>query len=176
MPTSSASTSPCPHCEAPLDHLGRGCGACGQRVPWSWTEPCWVCDEDADYTRSCCPHCRVRLPIWDGIVARVLKERHHADLRIDKDAVPHPLDAGFVRHTGDPRGQHADYRRPLPDGRGVHVKEYRDSFAIHWDKVDPLESWFGHIVADAPHWFLVGGFLAFKFGRYSRLAASFIKR
>ncbi|MFC4551821.1 MULTISPECIES: hypothetical protein [Halorussus] len=179
MAKSDVSTAACPHCDASLDYLSRGCAECGQRVPWEWTEPCLVCDSEVDYTDDRCPDCRTRLSVWDGIVARVLRETHHVDFHVAKDAVPHPKSEGFVRHTGDPRGQYADYRRPELDGRGIHVKEYRDRFHVHWDKVDPTGSrraMWNHVLVDAPHWLLVGGFLAFKFARYPVGLAAYIKR
>ncbi|NEU55240.1 hypothetical protein [Halorussus sp. MSC15.2] len=168
MSKSAHSTANCPHCGSPLDHLQRGCESCERRISWDWTEPCPACEAAVNYaTRpSSCPECRTDLSVWDGIAARVLRERHHADLRIAKDAVPHPTSAGFVCHTGDPRGQRADYRRPLPDGRGIHVKAFADRYEVHWDKVDPTEDFLGHVVADAPHWLLVGGFLGFKLARW----------
>lgn len=165
MAKSKVSSTPCPHCAAPLDYLRRGCGTCERRVPWEWTEPCQACGAAADYTDSYCANCDARLSVWDGIAERIRGVPAHVDFRIAKDAVPHPRTEGFVRHTGDPRGQHADYRRPLPDGSGLHVKEYADRFDVHWDKVDPTESFLGHLVADAPHWFLFGGLAAFRFRR-----------
>lgn len=179
MVKSGISTATCPHCDSPLDYLSRGCGACGQRVPWEWTEPCLVCDAAVDYTDARCPECRTRLSLWDGIVARVRQCAPHADLRISKDAVSHPTVEGFVRHTGDPRGQRADYRRPEPDGAGIHVKEYADRFQVHWDRVDPTGSrraMWNHVVADAPHWLLFGGFAAFKLSRVPLALAAYIKR
>ena len=176
MAKSGVSTATCPHCDSALDHLSRGCGTCGQRVPQEWTEPCLVCDAAVDYTDAHCPECRARLSVWDGIVKRVRRRAPHADLRISKDAVPHPTSAGFVRHTGDPRGQRADYRRPELDGAGIHVKEYADRFHVHWDRVDPTENMLGHILADAPHWLLFGGFAAFKLARVPIALAAYIKR
>lgn len=166
MAKSAVSTANCPHCDASTDYLQRGCDSCGRRIEWEWTEPCNTCESEVDFTQPRCSHCQTRLSTWDGIVSRVLRESHHVDLRISKDAVTHPSSAGFVCHTGDPRGQRADYRQPLPDGKGIHVKEFADRFEVHWDKVDPTEDFLGHLVADAPHWFLFGGFLGFKLARW----------
>jgi len=167
MAKSTDSTAQCPHCDASLDYLQRGCETCERRVTWDWTEPCPECEAAVDYSgRSSCPECRTDLSVWDGIGARVLRKRYHVDLRIAKDAVSHPSSAGLVCHTGDPRGQRADYRRPLPDGRGIHVKEFADRYEVHWDKVDPTEDFLGHVLADAPHWLLFGGLLGVKLARW----------
>lgn len=166
MTKSAVNTATCPHCDASLDHLQRGCGTCERRVPWEWTESCTTCGSEVDYARSTCPDCETELSIWDGIVTQVLREHPHVDLRIAKDTVAHPSDAGFVCHTGDPRGQRADYRRPLPDGKGIHVKEFADHFEVHWDRVDPTEDFLGHVLVDAPHWLLFGGFFGFKLARW----------
>lgn len=176
MAKSKVSAATCPHCDARLDYLRRGCETCEQRVSWEWTEPCLACGADADYTRSRCPDCEARLSDWDGIAERVRNLPPHVDLQIAKDAVTNPRTEGFVGHTGDPRGQYADLRRPLPDGTGLHVKEYADRFDVHWDKVDPTQNFLGHLVADAPHWFLFGGFAAFKLSRVSLALAAHIKR
>jgi len=166
MAKSADSTAYCPHCDASLDYLQRGCETCERRVSWDWTEPCPTCETETDFTDSRCRDCASELCLWDGVIVRVLRERHHIDLRIDKDAVAHPTSAGFVYHTGDPRGQHADYRRPLPDGKGIHVKEFADHYDVHWDKVDPTEDFLGHVLADAPHWLLFGGVLGVKLVRW----------
>lgn len=162
MATSADSTANCPHCDAPLDYLRRGCGTCDRRVSWDWTEPCPACGTETPVAEPRCRGCDAAVSPWDGVVARVRRERAHVDLRIAKAALPHPTGAGFVRHAGDPRGQRADYRRPLPDGAGVHVKEFADRYEVHWDRVAPTESLLGHVVADAPHWLLVGGLLGVK--------------
>ncbi|UPW01724.1 hypothetical protein M0R88_06380 [Halorussus gelatinilyticus] len=166
MVKSPDSTANCPHCDASLAHLRRGCDACERRVSWDWTEPCPTCDAETDVTRARCRNCETTRSPWDAVVARVLRERHHVDLHVAKDALPSPASAGFVLHTGDPRGQRADYRRPLPDGKGVHVKEFADHYAVHWDKVDPTEDFLGHVLADAPHWLLFGGVLGAKLARW----------
>ncbi|WP_135829915.1 hypothetical protein [Halorussus halobius] len=177
MTNSDVTTAECPHCAAPVAHLARGCDACGRRIEWSWIQPCRECDAPVEYAESTptCSACRTDRSVWDGVVARVRRERPHVDLRIATDAVVHPSDAGFVAHAGDPRGQRADYRRPLPDGAGVHVKEFADRYEVHWDRVDPTEDFLGHVLADAPHWLLVGGLVGVKLARWpvgpaSRLA------
>ncbi|WP_115864439.1 hypothetical protein [Halorussus litoreus] len=166
MAKSEVTTADCPYYDAPVDHLQRGCRRCGRRIAWEWTVPCSTCGRDADYTETRCRHCDARLSLWEGIVSRVRRERHHVDLRIAKDAVVRPPGAGFVAHTGDPRGQRADYRRPLPDGAGVHVKAFADRYEVHWDRVDPTEDFLGHVLFDAPHWLLFGGVLGVRLARW----------
>jgi len=166
MAKSPDSTANCPHCDAPLAHLRRGCDACERRVSWDWTEPCPSCGTETDVARSQCRDCGADCSPWGAVVARVFRGRPHADLHVAKDAVPSPASAGFVLHVGDPRGQRADYRRPFPDGTGVHVKEFSDRYEVHWDEVDPTEDFLGHVLADAPHWLLFGGFLGVRLARW----------
>ncbi len=92
---------------------------------------------------------------WNTIVQLVLKYPPHQDLKVDKSAVLHPLKEGFVRRIGELQGQIADFGRRLPDGRGVHIREFDDHFLVHWDKVDPSDP-IGHLVQDAPHWIGIG--------------------
>jgi hypothetical protein len=88
---------------------------------------------------------------WAGVLNLVLTQPPHCDLVVPKDSYPHPLQAGFVQHFGDPKGQIADYRVSLSDGRGIHISEFSDSYVVHWDIVDPLINPLGHIAQDAPH-------------------------
>jgi hypothetical protein len=81
----------------------------------------------------------------------------HQDVEIAKSDVPHPLREGFKTRIGDPKGQNADYGMCLPDGKGIHIREYQDKYLVHWDKVDPPRDPIGHLVNDAPHWIAIGG-------------------
>jgi hypothetical protein len=86
----------------------------------------------------------------------VLQKPPHEDLRIEKMYVEHPSAEGYTESIGDPLGQKNDFRKGFEDGRGVHVREYEDHYLIHWDKIDPNQNPFGHIITDAPHWIVIG--------------------
>lgn len=94
---------------------------------------------------------------WSSAIDHALSLPVHQDLELSKQDLPHPTEAGFVLSVGDPAGQQADYRLPLDDGRGVHVKEYEITYKIHWDHKDPGRDIIGHIVEDAPHWLPIIG-------------------
>lgn len=68
-----------------------------------------------------------------------------------------PIPDIFKRHVGDPEGQIADYRHPLKDGAGIHLKKYSDHYRMHWDRKDPTIDPIGHLVEDAPHWLATAG-------------------
>lgn len=79
-----------------------------------------------------------------------------------EQAIPnvHPatLEAyGYYPSAGLPKGQYADYRRALPDGRGIHVKLYDDHATAHLDRVDPSVNLIGHLLLDAPVFTLFAG-------------------
>lgn len=57
---------------------------------------------------------------------------------------------GYYRSTGLPVGQVADFRKALPDGRGIHIRIYNNRATAHWDRIDPSRSLIGHLLADAP--------------------------
>ncbi len=100
---------------------------------------------------------------WGYIARVVLNQQEHTDLQIMKLSVPHPLEAGFRKGRGDYAGQKANYRLALPDGRGLHVKEYDDYYLIHRDRWDPSIDPLRHIIEDSPQWLPIlgiGGILA----------------
>lgn len=54
---------------------------------------------------------------------------------------------------GDRMGSIRQYRNK----NGVHVREYRDKFVIHQDKVDPRVDPIGHLFRDSPETLLAFG-------------------
>ena len=92
---------------------------------------------------------------WENTIASILRMPFHRDMSVEKSAVCHPTEDGFVKSIGDFQGQTADYRKRLEDGRSIHVREYPSCFSVHWDKVDPSDL-IGHLVEDAPHWIFIG--------------------
>ena len=103
---------------------------------------------------------------WFTIEIIVLRRPCHEDLRIEKWRVQHPSSAGFYYSIGEERGQKADYRKCLDDGRCLHVKEFQNYYLVHWDHVDPFNNPIGHLIVDAPHWLL---FVILAIGVFSLL-------
>ncbi|ADL18478.1 hypothetical protein ASAC_0070 [Acidilobus saccharovorans 345-15] len=93
---------------------------------------------------------------WDDVVKVVLSMPPHRDLALLKSQLPSPRLSGFRRRwLSEPRGQRADWEKVMPDGRSVHVREYRDHYLVHWDIASPSRSALRHLVYDAPHWLIV---------------------
>lgn len=88
---------------------------------------------------------------WHDVVFRVLRLPAHEDLVVTKSAIANPIEEGFARSIGDPQGQIADFRKPLPDGRCIHVREFAKHLLVHWDNRDPSLDPIGHLVQDVPH-------------------------
>ncbi len=74
---------------------------------------------------------------WDAVFHRLRDLPPHKEIWIAKSELPHPdRCAGFKRCMGFPKGQESDWRIVV-DSRSIHVREYRDSFGIHRDRVHP---------------------------------------
>ena len=52
---------------------------------------------------------------------------------------------------GLPKGSIKQYRLDT-----MHIREYKDGFEVHWDKVDPRKDPVGHLVKDAPELLVLG--------------------
>ncbi len=92
---------------------------------------------------------------------KVLKRPPHRDIRLDKNSILHPQECGFLRRRGFPHGQMADWEIVLPDGRSIHVREYRDRYEVHWDKVSPRVSILNHLRKDSPRcWIMLSAGVA----------------
>lgn len=88
------------------------------------------------------------LTSWERRVLETLPA--HKEVVIPRFGEGHLLARGYRTSVGEPNGQKEDYRRRLPDGRGLHVKDYGERMTLHWDKVDPSHSAVQHLVRDAP--------------------------
>ena len=97
----------------------------------------------------------MRIENWRAIINEVLKRKSHEDIVIPKNTVPNPKLAGFVETIGDDHGQDADYELTLSDGRRIHVREHKEYYKAHWDKVSPLINPIEHLGRDAPHWWKI---------------------
>ena|SRR5271157_5498742 len=95
-------------------------------------------------------------PGRNAILDRVFVLPAHADLRLPKTAIPHPLDLGFEFSIGEPHGQVADFRAELPDGRGLHIRDMAHTWLVHWDRVFPrMERIVDHLREDSPFYYLL---------------------
>lgn len=89
---------------------------------------------------------------WPKIFRLVQEHPAHTDVILPKDGLPHPKRAGLAKKAGVPHGQLADYRKTLPNGRSIHIREYQSYYKVHWDNHDPGTDLVGHLVHDAPEW------------------------
>lgn len=93
-------------------------------------------------------------PGLNAYLDEVLTLEAHEELLVPKNLIPHPFELGFEISFGEPKGQVADYRAELPDGRGLHVRDLVSRWSIHWDHVFPsLKRWVDHLREDSPVWF-----------------------
>jgi len=97
---------------------------------------------------------------WEEVVSKVLALKPHEPIAIPKGQLPPPSQAGFKLSVGGPRGQLADYRLKLKDGRSIHVVEFKDRYEVHWDLADPEEKPLSHLAVDSPKWLIAALALA----------------
>lgn len=151
--TSEVEFSRCPswRCEAQVYFLQDQCHECGIFLAWQdfLQMECPECSCIVDATRWSC-YCGGETNLWIAIIQEVLEYPAHTDLAVSKSDVTNPLDWEFTVGGGKSVGQMSNYRVGLPDGRGIHVKEYEDRYQVHWDKVDPERNPVGHLLSDAP--------------------------
>lgn len=81
---------------------------------------------------------------------QVLRLDAHEEIEIPRYTGQQLIESGYYQSTGSPRGQVRDYRRRLPDDKGIHIRDYGDRMTMHWDHVDPSANLVGHLVRDAP--------------------------
>jgi len=92
---------------------------------------------------------------WRILIHKVLKNPPHKDALIPKHIVKDPLEEGFFETLGEPQGQMKDYELTLSDGRRIHVREFKDHYKVHWDKMSPRINPIDHLRYDAPHWWIL---------------------
>ena len=93
---------------------------------------------------------------WVVVEYNVLQRPCHQDVKVERYEVQHPsTTVGFYKSTGAPQGQIADYRKPLNNDRGLHVREFVDRYLVHWDNFDPSTNLIGHFIVDAPFYGLL---------------------
>lgn len=93
---------------------------------------------------------------WDEVVDQLADRPWRTRVRLEKNALPHPLAVGLQRSTGMPEGQIADYRWLLKNGVGLHVKDFGTHYEAHLDEVHPAVDAVEHLRQDAPEVY-VGG-------------------
>lgn len=85
---------------------------------------------------------------WDALASLVLALPAHQPLEVPRERLPHPGGCGFYESTGLNRKCLHHFRKPLPDGRGLHVHVHRRRYVVHWDRVDPSVSVVRHFWHD----------------------------
>jgi hypothetical protein len=85
---------------------------------------------------------------WKAVALAVMALPKHGKLRVPRDSVPHPAEAGLYRSTGLNRKCSGHYRHAMADGRGLHVHVYETHYHVHWDAVDPSVSLLRHFLHD----------------------------
>lgn len=92
---------------------------------------------------------------WNKIEDKVLNRPPRDEIEISKTSIVHPTNSGYKRSSmGSPKGQNIDYRKSLADNRGLHIREYKNNYKIHWDEKDPRKNPLVHLKKDAPGWLL----------------------
>ncbi len=87
------------------------------------------------------------------LVTMILQGPAHEDIVFARDEIPHPTSIGFRKDIGEPRGQFADYRLTLRDGRSIYARRYGGNCRTHWDKVDWLVNAGEHLRRDSPGYY-----------------------
>jgi hypothetical protein len=89
---------------------------------------------------------------WDEVNNTVLSYPRHTDLIVATWMVPQ-LPVDFKQRFGFLfNGRLAHYSKSLPDGKGIHIKVYKDHYEVHWDEKDPNKDPLGHLYYDAPEY------------------------
>lgn len=88
---------------------------------------------------------------WSIIIKKIRRLPPHHEIKIGKNAVIHPLKAGFrIDSYAIPKGERRNYRICMRNGRSIHVREYSNCYGIHWDRYDPQRSFIKHLILDSP--------------------------
>lgn len=85
---------------------------------------------------------------WSRIIREVLEMDAHEEIKVGKSNIVHPKKGGF----GDRyriNDAEANYGCELEDGRGIHIEEHEDFYAIHWDYYDSRNYPVDHFRCDA---------------------------
>lgn len=88
---------------------------------------------------------------WKEFSDFILQYDAHQDIEFDKRFFRKEDLQALQSIWADSDGQKENYRISLPDGKGIHIKEYENTFKVHWDKSDPRTDPIGHLLKDAPH-------------------------
>lgn len=88
---------------------------------------------------------------WDEIESILNNMKFHKCITIKKSEIPLPIISdGFRESSGEPEGQLRDIRKTINGTECMHVKQYRDHYKVHRDRVDPICNLVMHFILDAP--------------------------
>lgn len=136
----------CPDCGRGVHFFQPSCPSCESTLEWDI--PCPECGNPRTSLDGPCPECGATVAPWRVLEAHVLADGE--PVTVSKAAVPRPPTAGYSRHLGSVRGQWADFRRLLDEGREFHVREYTNHYELHLDEVGALDSPGMHAVRYTP--------------------------
>jgi hypothetical protein len=74
-------------------------------------------------------------------------------ISVSKEVIPELPESFHRTLLGSGRGAVGQYR----NSGGLHVREYRDSFEIHQDRVNPEADPLGHLLKDSPETLVAAG-------------------
>ena len=94
---------------------------------------------------------------WRGVVRVLGQYAPRTTFRVEKGVLCHPRAAGMSPSMGLPEGQIGDFRLALPNGGGLHVKDFGTHYEAHLDEVHPDVNLVEHLRKDAPGVFIAGG-------------------
>ena len=80
---------------------------------------------------------------WSQIIEGVLRLPHQQNLLVPKRSIVHPQAVGIPYSCGA-------YRKTVPDGRAIDIKEDEGYWYIHWDWHNPNTHLIEHGCDDAP--------------------------
>ena len=93
---------------------------------------------------------------WRRVLEALKAESPGTILRMPKNWLPHPEDAGAKRAIGMPMGQRADFRWRLSDCSGFHIRDFGSFYEAHIDQIDPSCDPVEHLRQDAPGGYVAG--------------------
>lgn len=79
------------------------------------------------------------------------------EIEVPKDARPIMMEQAEETKLGDKNGCLRQYRYG-----NLHIREYRDKYLVHVDKVDPRQDPLGHLIRDSPE--TIAGLLSAVYG------------
>ncbi len=88
---------------------------------------------------------------WSNVKPKLDRMSYHKSIKVSKTEIPPPsVYDGFIDSVGEPDFQIRDIRKRVNGTESMHVKEYKDHYEVHRDRVDPKYDPLGHLIVDSP--------------------------